>query len=414
VGARVLRILLQSEPHSIGDAPKGSIIVAHDLSPADAALLEPSRISGIITARGGGDGHTAIMARALSLPTVMGIPNLMTMIPEGAMLVIDGREGLVFVNPPARVLKKYEKLREEILTGRRDLKRIKLLPAVTADGTVISLGANLELPSEVNAARASGAENIGLLRTEFMFMNRSTLPDEEQQYDMLRHVVEGMEGRTVTIRTLDVGGEKIAAALQNRFADSPNPALGLRAIRLSLREPTLLITQFAAILRASAHGPVRIMLPMITTVAEVLEAKRLLNIAARRLKRRQVKMAEALPPVGVLIEVPGAALIADDLAKVSDFFAIGTNDLTQYTLAVDRADMQVASLYDPQHKGVEKLIRLTVEAAAAANIGVTVCGEMAGDARLTEKLIKLGVRHLSMAPTHLPAVKRNIRALKLA
>jgi phosphotransferase system enzyme I (PtsI) len=251
------------------------------------------------------------------------------------------------------------------------------------------------------------------VRTEFLFMNREDLPSEEEQYEVLKEIVVGMNGRSVTVRTLDVGGEKLASALGGTLGEAVNPALGLRAIRLSLRERKLLETQLAAILRAAVHGPVRILLPMITTVSEVREVRKALNTVIRRLKRRKAKVPDPLPPLGVMIEVPGAALAADSLAQVSDFFAIGTNDLTMYTLAVDRSEEQVADLYNPLHPAVLRLIQFSVESALRARIPVSICGEMAGDPRFTALFLGLGVRELSMSCNALPRVKSRILGLDL-
>jgi phosphotransferase system enzyme I (PtsI) len=261
-------------------------------------------------------------------------------------------------------------------------------------------------------ARESGAEGVGLLRSEFMYMNRAEVPDEDEQYHFLKSIIDGMKGLPVTIRTLDLGGDKLADSLGLR--DGPNPALGLRAIRLSLARPELLETQFAAILRASAHGPARILLPMIASLEELEQARALLDQVIRKLKRRKdVALPATLPPLGVMIEVPGAALAADSLAWACDFFAIGTNDLTQYTLAIDRSDQEVAHLYNPLHPAVLRLIQFTVEAANRARIPLSVCGEMAGDPKLAAVLMGLGVTELSMSATNIPLVKRNIRRLSL-
>ena len=270
----------------------------------------------------------------------------------------------------------------------------------------IALHANIELPTEVDAVLASGAEGIGLLRSEFMFMNRSKLPTEEEQFKDLSGIVRRMQGRVVTIRTLDVGADKLGEALD--LKSGPNPALGLRAIRFSLSRRKLFLTQLSAILRASALGPVRILLPMVCTVEEVREVRRILARLTAAMKRRGVKMADPPPPLGVMIEIPGAALAADALAAEADFFAIGTNDLTQYTLAIDRTDEQVAYLYNPLHPAVLRLIQFAAEAANAAGIGVSVCGEMAGDERLAPLLLGFGITELSMSPASLPRVKNRI------
>jgi len=284
---------------------------------------------------------------------------------------------------------------------------------VTRDGVQITLQVKVELPRELEHARAVGAEGIGLLRTEFLFMNRDDLPDEEEQYQALRTFVEGMAGRPVTIRTLDVGGDKLAYSLGGHIGPALNPALGLRAIRLSLKRPELLEAQLAAMLRAGAHGEVRILLPMIASVGEVRQVRELLKKLYARLKRQGVKMAAELPKLGVMIEVPGAALAADALSTEADFFSIGTNDLTMYTLAIDRGDERVAKLYNPLHPAVLRLIQFTVEAGLRARIPVAVCGEIAGDPRFTALLLGLGVRELSMSAPGLPRVKQRIREINL-
>jgi phosphotransferase system enzyme I (PtsI) len=277
----------------------------------------------------------------------------------------------------------------------------------------VRLLANLEMPREVGHAVSVGAEGVGLLRTEFLYMNRDDLPGEDEQFAAIMTIVEGMAGRPVTVRTLDVGGEKLASSLGPELGHSMNPALGLRAIRLSLRRPKLLETQLAAILRAGAYGPLRILLPMISTPSEVAEVRKILAKVVRRLVRRRVKIADPLPPLGVMIEVPGAALAADALAREADFFAIGTNDLTMYTLAVDRGEEQVAHLYNPLHPAILRLIQFSIEAALRARIPISICGEMAGDWRYTALLVGLGVRELSMSTNALPRVKSRILKLDL-
>lgn len=273
--------------------------------------------------------------------------------------------------------------------------------------------ANLELPGELAGAIDAGAEGIGLLRSEFMYMNRNEPPGEDEQYRALRDIVEGMGGQPVTIRTLDAGSDKLTYAIAGHVPHSINPALGLRAIRLSLKVRPLLESQLAAMLRAGAHGPVRILLPMVGTAADVRKVRDVLDKVVRRLGQRRVRIADPVPPLGAMIEIPGAALAADSLARVVDFFSIGTNDLTMYTLAIDRGDEQVAHLYDPLNPAVLHLIRRSAEAALGARIPVNVCGEMAGDPRYTALLVGLGFRELSMSAVSLPAVKQRIRGLNL-
>jgi phosphotransferase system enzyme I (PtsI) len=413
VGTRVIRSLTKAQYQEFKMAPKGSVIVASEITPADTALMEPGEIAGFAADMGGAEGHTAIMARSLELPAVLGVPDLSASINSGDALIVDGTTGRIVVNPSHETLQFYRNRRSRLLRQRRRLKRLRTLPAVTLDDTRVALHANLELPREIDLAIASGAEGIGLLRTEFLFMNRETPPDEEEQYATLRKLVEGMNGQPVTIRTLDVGGEKLAYSLGEHMAESVNPALGLRAIRFSLRQPKLFESQISAILRANAHGPIRMLLPMISTVGEVQEVREIVARVRRRLRRRGMNVGDQMPPIGVMIEVPGAALAADALAGVSDFFAVGTNDLTMYTLAIDRSDEQVAHLYDPLHPAVLRLIQFSAQAALRARIPISLCGEMAGDPRYTALLLGLGVRELSMSSASLPRVKQQVRSLDL-
>ncbi|MFC7334854.1 phosphoenolpyruvate--protein phosphotransferase [Rhodocista pekingensis] len=413
VGKRLLRILMDRKYQAFATLPEGAVVLAEELTPADTALMDPRRIAGFATLLGGAEGHTAIMARSLGLPAVLGVPGVLAGVQPGDMVVVDGIAGRVCLNPSPAMLEEYRHRREALLAERRQLKSLRRLPSVTRDGTDVTLLANLELPREVETAVEAGAAGVGLLRTEFLFMNRDDLPDEEEQTALLTDFLRRMNGQPVTARTLDVGGEKLATALRQPLGEPANPALGLRAIRLGLREPKLLETQLAAMLRAAAEGPLRILLPMICSPAEVRKVREIMATVARRLRRRGVRIANPLPRLGVMIEVPGAALSADALAPLCDFFAIGTNDLVQYTLAIDRGDEQVAHLYDPLHPAVLRLVQFTVEAATRAGIPVSVCGEMAGDPRYTALLLGLGVRELSMSPGNLPLVKRRVRSLDL-
>ncbi len=413
VGDRLIRNLTQTPYIAFAKLPAGTVVIAEELSPADTALLDPALIGGFATVLGGPEGHTAIMARSLGLPAVLGVTGLIGAVRGGDIVVVDGSAGRVVVNPTPELTAEYERRQGEYRREQRMLGRLKRVPAVTRDGEAVTLLANLELPRETEAALAAGAEGIGLLRTEFMFMNRENLPDEEEQYRELRAIVEAMDGRPVTMRTLDIGGDKLALPLGAHLAESTNPALGLRAIRLSLKERPLLEAQLGAMLRASAHGPVRILLPMISSITEVRQVRQVMATVARRMKRRKMKIADPLPPLGVMIEVPGAALSADALAQTADFFAIGTNDLTMYTLAIDRSEEQVAHLYNALHPAVLRLIQFTAEAALRARIPISVCGEIAGDPRYTALLLGLGVRELSMAWPALPRVKQRIRSIDL-
>lgn len=413
VGHRILRCLTDAEFHGFGGLDKGSIIIAEEISPADTALMDPREIGGFSCVLGGAEGHTAIMARSLGLPAVVGVPNLLPTVRSGDVLIVDGSNGLVVVNPtPARLIG-YERRLKDMAREARSLARLRDVPAKTRDGQRVGLQLNLELPRELDQVGDCGAEGVGLLRTEFMYMNRADLPDEEEQYEVLAQIVKAMQGRPVTVRTLDIGGEKLATSLGEQLGEAVNPALGLRAIRLSLKEPQLLRPQLAAMLRAGAHGPLRILLPMITTPGEVRAVRKELEKCARRLTRRGIAIADPLPPVGVMIEVPGAALSADSLAQTADFFAIGTNDLTMYTLAIDRGEERVAHLFNPLHPAVLRLIQFTVEAALRARIPVSVCGEIAGDPRYSALLVGLGVRELSMTAKAIPRVKSRILSIDM-
>jgi phosphotransferase system enzyme I (PtsI) len=414
VGNRLLRNLTKTPYEAFKHLPEGAIIIAEELTPADTALLDPKRVGGFATAIGGAQSHTAIMARSLELPAVLGIPELLTRVKSGDQLVIDGYTGRVVIHPNRERLAQYERRSAEIEQEQKQLARLRKLPSMTTDGRRIGLFANLELPREVENALQAGAAGVGLLRTEFLYMNRPTLPTEDEQYETLREIVEGMSGRPVTIRTLDIGNDKLAPALKDHMVETANPALGLRAIRLSLRDRNLLDAQLGAMLRAGAHGPIRILLPMISAVSEVKQTRAALEQAAKRLKRRGVKIADPLPPLGVMIEIPGAALAADALAQCADFFAIGSNDLTMYTLAIDRGEEQVAHLYNPLHPAVLRLIQFATEAALRGRIPISVCGEIAGDPKFAPLLLGLGIQELSMAVGNIPRVKQRVRSLDFA
>lgn len=414
VGARLIRNLMQQHYNPFADAPQGSVMVSEEITPADTALMDPSRVTGFAAVLGGPEGHAAIMARAMGIPAVLGVAALIKGVATGDMMIVDGDGGQVILNPAPETLARYRLAAQKLAQENKRLKTLKDEPAITLDGTVLHLEANLELPREGSLAIDAGAEGVGLLRTEFMFMNRPDLPSEEEQFEVLRDLVKVLDGRPLTVRTLDVGGEKLATALGEVAAESPNPALGLRAIRLGLREPKLLDTQLSAIVRASAFGPVKILIPMISSPSQVRAVRERLVQIQKKLHRRGLKIPPALPPVGAMIEIPAAALAADALSKVCDFFSIGTNDLTQYTLAIDRGDEQVAELYDTYHPAVLRLIQFTIAAAWRANIPVVCCGELAGDVRATALLMGLGQRLLSVSPARLPQVKQEIRRLSMA
>jgi phosphoenolpyruvate-protein phosphotransferase (PTS system enzyme I) len=414
VGQRLIRNLTKTPYQAFKMLPEGTIVLAEELTPADTALLDPRRIAGFATVLGGAESHTAIMARALGLPAVVGVAELLgDMAPRGTVIV-DGSSGTIVVDPAPATIKRYEERQEELAEEKRQYSKLRRVPAVTRDAVEITMQANLELPRELEQAISAGAQGLGLVRSEFLYMNREDLPDEDEQYEAYRTLVHGMDGRPVTIRTIDIGGDKLADNLAEQLGVAgSNPALGVRAIRLSLKDRKLLDTQLAAMLRAAAHGKLRILLPLITSVSELRKVREALGNVARRLRRRGVRIPDTMPPIGAMIEVPGAALAADALAAEADFFAIGTNDLIQYTLAIDRGDEQVAHLYNPLHPAVLRLIQFTIEAGLRARIGVSVCGEMAGDPRFTALLLGLGIRDLSMAPGNIGRVKQRIRSLDI-
>jgi phosphotransferase system enzyme I (PtsI) len=412
VGRRLVESLGKAVATGLEDLPPNAVIVADELSPADTALLDPHVVVGLATMVGGVESHTAIVARSLGLPAVVAAAEFLSDTQNGDVIIVDGSSGKIFIAPTEATLKTYRRKRAAYLRSQRSLKKLKTVAAVTRDGFRIRLQANMELPAEVSTVLASGAEGIGLFRSEFMFMNREGLPTEEEQFQELSGVVKKMNGRPVTVRTLDVGADKLGDMVG--LKPGPNPALGLRAIRFSLSRRKLLLVQLSAILRASAFGPVRILLPMVCTLDEVRSVRKILARLIAQLKRKGVRISDPPPPLGIMIEIPGAALAADALAAESDFFAIGTNDLTQYTLAIDRTDEQVAYLYNPLHPAVLRLIQFSAEAASAAGIPVSVCGEMAGDERMTPILLGFGITELSMAPSSLPRVKKRILDLNLS
>ncbi len=417
IGRRLVRNLTRAPFRSFAGLPDGAILYSESLRPADAALLDPSRLAGVATEEGGTDGHTAVMLRALGVPAVLGAAGIGHAIKPGELAIVDGGAGTVVLNPSAATLAAARRAVTAFARERQRFARLRRLPAETEDGESVELQANLELPLELPLIAQSGAVGIGLLRTEFLFMNRETVPDENSQAEVYRSVVEAMNGDPVTIRVLDWGGEKeiealSAAGIVPDYADT-NPALGMRGIRLLLRRPELFETQLAAILRAASVGPVRVMLPMVTNVAEVREAREIYERVARRLRRRGERLPEKLPPLGIMIETPGAALSADALALEADFFAIGTNDLTAYTLAVDRGESDVAELYDPLHPAVLRLIQFATEAALRMRMPVSVCGDMGGNPALIPLLMGLGLRSFSMNASAVPRVKQVVRSVEI-
>jgi len=414
---RVLKALaggrsLQEPPPSL---EHNMIVVAHDLSPADMLLFKRHRFGGFVTDVGGVTSHTAIVARSLNIPAIVGLHHARDMIREGDTLIVDGIQGVVVVDPDPLVLAEYRLRQRGYELERQKLKRLRATPATTLDGTPVELFANIEVPQDVAEAREAGAQGIGLFRTEFLFMNRKDLPSEDEQFEAYREVLRGMDGLPVVIRTLDIGADKALSAdgaVETGIAP-PNPALGLRAIRYCLAEPQVFVTQLRAILRASAFGKARILLPMLAHAHEIEQALALLARAREQLDREGVAYDRGVP-VGGMIEIPAAALALPMFMRRLDFISLGTNDLIQYTLAIDRTDDSVAHLYDPLHPAVLALIAHVIRAANRARVPVAVCGEMAGEPSLTRLLLGFGLRNFSMHPAQLLAVKERVLKTDLA
>ncbi|TSA49787.1 MAG: phosphoenolpyruvate--protein phosphotransferase [Nitrosomonadales bacterium] len=403
---RVIKVLLGHPSQApVAKQEQSIILVAHDLSPADAIQFKQHQFAAFITDVGGATSHTAIMARSLNIPSIVALHHARDLIRDGELIIIDGTQGVVIVNPDQDALAEYKLRQDQWELEQQKLKRIRLTKAVTLDGTHIELHANIEIPGDVAQTKAVGAAGIGLYRTEFLFMNRREMPDEEEQFAAYRKVAEAMKGLPVTIRTLDLGADKQVSSDVVRTCT--NPALGLRAIRLCLAEPQIFHAQLRAILRASHHGNIKILIPMLSSLSELKQALHLIEHAKQSLLDENIPF-DANIQVGGMIEVPAAALGAEAFARHLDFLSIGTNDLTQYTLAIDRTDDTVAHLYNPLHPAVLQLIEMSIRAANKCGKPISVCGEMAGDIRLTRLLLGFGLRQFSMHPANVLAVKRQV------
>lgn len=408
---RVMKVLLgrdqlaASEKKQQAKQERAMILVAHDVSPADAIQFKHHQFAAFITDVGGVTSHTAILARSLNIPSIVALQRARDLINDGELMIVDGAAGVVIVNPDPEVLAEYQLKQNQWQLAKQKLQRIKTTKAMTVDGVAIDLLANIEVPEDVISAKASGAVGVGLYRTEFLFMNRTDMPDEQEQFEAYKHVAEAMKGYPVTIRTLDIGADKQLNS--DEVVTATNPALGLRAVRYCLAEPHIFHTQFRALLRASHYGQVKILIPMLSTLAELRQTKLLLERAKESLRQQQLPFDEHIQ-LGGMIEIPAAAINADAFAQGLDFLSIGTNDLIQYTLAIDRADDAVAHLYNPLHPAVLRLIQLTIQAAEKYQKSVSVCGEMAGDIKLTRLLVGMGMRQLSMHPSHILSVKSQI------
>jgi phosphotransferase system enzyme I (PtsI) len=421
VAERVLKVLmgtaLDVPPSRGADADEFQpqmIVVAHDISPADMLAFRDRSFVGFVTDVGGQNSHTAIVARSLDIPAAVGMSQASRLIEQDDWVIVDGDAGVVICNPSALVLDQYRARQATLIKARKRLLKLKKTPAITKDGTPVTLLANIELPDDCAPALEAGAVGVGLFRSEFLFMGRGAhglrVPDEDEQFEQYRKAVLAMKGRPVTIRTLDVGADK---PLDPSEHTALNPALGLRAIRYCLAEPQLFLTQLRAILRASAFGKVRILIPMLAHAFEIDQSLNMIAQAKAQLREQNVKFDESIE-VGAMIEIPAAALSLPLFVKRMDFLSIGTNDLIQYTLAIDRVDYEVAHLYNPLHPAVLHLIAMTFEAGRKAGIDVAVCGEMAGDIKLTRLLLGMGLREFSMHPAQLLAVKQEILNSDLA
>jgi len=413
VGERILKQLTGSAstlptPMDSGEASAQMIVVAHDISPADMLQFRDRAFVGFVTDLGGQNSHTAIVARSLDIPAAVGMSNASALISEDDWVIIDGDAGIVIVDPAPIVLEQYREIQSQLLRERKKLGKLRKTPAITRDGTHIHLLANIELPEDCAGALDAGAVGVGLFRSEFLFMGRTghaaKLPSEDEQFESYRKAVVAMKGRPVTIRTLDVGADK---PLDKDEETSLNPALGLRAIRYCLSEPQMFLTQLRAILRASAYGPINLLIPMLAHAFEIDQTLLLIEQAKAQLRDAKKKFDTKIP-VGAMIEIPAAALTLPLFIKRLDFLSIGTNDLIQYTLAIDRVDHEVAHLYNPLHPAVLQLLAMTISAGAKADVPVALCGEVAGDIKLTRLLLGLGLREFSMHPAQLLSVKQEI------
>jgi len=407
---RILRNLLQKNYDEHEKMAAGEIVVADDLTPADTVMLKHNRVRAFVTSLGGPISHTAILARSLGIPAVVSAHSATRYVRPGEELIVDGKRGMLIIAPDRHIVAEYRRRTKDILRQRRELNRLRTSRATTRDGHRVSLLANIELPADVRAAAQAGAEGIGLYRTEFLFMNRPEPPGEEEQFRAYLKVVKSLPGKPVTIRTLDLGADKQVDGGRGGATTSisVNPALGLRAVRLCLHDTSLFRPQLRAILRASVHGKVRMMIPMLSSQDELFRVLDLIEETKHELRRERQKFNPKIH-IGGMIEVPAAAISADLFAPYLDFFSIGTNDLIQYTLAIDRVDDAVNYLYDPLHPSVLRLIALTIEAGRKARIPVAMCGEMAGDPRYTSLLLGLGLTEFSMHPATLLEVKKIVR-----
>jgi phosphoenolpyruvate-protein phosphotransferase (PTS system enzyme I) len=410
VSDRIMLCLAGVETIDISEINKRVILVAHELTPAETSQIQVDRIMGFITDRGGQASHTGIIARSLEIPAVMGLRQATRKIKNDDIVIVDGNAGIIIIGPSEKTLIEYEERKSRYEARQAAMTRDSHLPAVTADGFKLVAMGNIELPEEIVSVLDHGGDGIGLYRTEFQYLNRSDFPTEDELFEKYKEVVEVVAPKSVTIRTLDINGDK-ALDFENGNREE-NPALGLRAIRYCLKRPEVFETQLRAILRAAVYGNVRIMFPMISSCDEVSEAKRMLAKAATQLANKGVAYKKEID-IGILIEVPSAVVMADAMADMVDFFSIGTNDLIQYALAIDRGNQEVAHLYQPLHPAIIRMLKHIADVAREKNVRVAMCGEMAGDPFHIPVLLGMGINELSMNPQAIPAVKNTIRSLRL-
>ncbi|HTC19779.1 MAG TPA: phosphoenolpyruvate--protein phosphotransferase [bacterium] len=408
VGNRLVKNLTGAERDQLKKLDREVIVIANDLAPSDTVSMQTDTVKGFCTDVGGRTSHVAIVARSLGLPAVLGMQTLTSEVQEGDMVIVDGNKGLVVVNPLPATLKQYQRLKDSYEAFQKSLEELRGLPATTPDGHQVTLAANIEIPQELDEIFKHGAEGIGLFRTEFLFLNREEIPTEEEQYLAYKELATKTGVSPAIIRTLDLGGDKFLSHLN--VLNESNPFLGLRAIRLCLKRPDIFKAQLRAILRAAAHGPIKVMFPMISTLMEIRESKVLLNECIQQLKREGQVFRSGIE-VGAMIEIPSAAVVADILIQELDFLSIGTNDLIQYTLAVDRVNEAVAYLYDPLNPAILRLVQMTVDACHNAGKWVGMCGEMAGDPQFVPLLLGMGLDEFSVSVSVIPEVKKVIRMM---
>jgi phosphotransferase system enzyme I (PtsI) len=408
VGAQVMRVFAGTENRSIKNLKEKVIIISEDLSPSETADIPKDKVVGFATAGGSRTSHTAIVAQALELPALVAVNGLRDIALGGELVIIDGMEGKLIIDPDEATIVRYRRNQKVADQRRLDLRKLRQLPAETPDGHRVLLMANLEMPLEVHAADNAGADGIGLYRTEFLFLNRDTVPTEDEQYQWYSKVVKAMAPRPVTIRSVDLGGDKFMK--QGEVVREMNPFLGLRGIRLCLANQDLFRSQLRAILRSSVHGKAHLMFPMVSSVEEFRQARRIVDDVRSELKSQKVKFDETMQ-IGVMIETPSAALVADLLAREADFFSIGTNDLVQYSIAVDRGNPAISHLYEPMHPAILRLIRMVINMAHQEQIKVAVCGELAADPLAGPLLLGLGLDIFSVSPVALSTVKSLLRSV---